>query len=147
MVEPLSLLLRHLLRDDAVEVYIEALNLLKFIVGSLAPHLSQLDLHLMMGQFLGVIITSQTQNMRGRVASDKVIVYFSKHTNIGSLVVAKEVLKNIERINKALSVFKSQKEAPTTVVDEKEEEKKQTLARTYGILQMLLQQFSIVLCY
>ena len=49
MVEPLSLLLRHLLSDDAVEVYIEALNLLKFIVGSLAPHLSQLDLHLMMG--------------------------------------------------------------------------------------------------
>jgi hypothetical protein len=57
-VEPLSMLLRQLLRDDAVEVYVEALNLLKFIVGSLAPHLSQLDLHLMMGQFLSVIITS-----------------------------------------------------------------------------------------
>ena len=56
-----------------------------------------------------MIITSQTQNIRGRVASDKVIVYFSKHTNIGSLVVAKEVLKNIERINKSLTVFKSQK--------------------------------------
>lgn len=83
--------------------------------------------------------------MRGRVASDKVIVYLSKHTNIGSLVVAKEILKNIERINRSLNTFKSQKE--TNPADEKDEEKKQTLARTYGILQMLLQQFSIVLCY
>lgn len=79
------------------------------------------------------------------MASDKVIVYLSKHTNIGSLVVAKEILKNIERINRSLNTFKSQKE--TNPADEKDEEKKQTLARTYGILQMLLQQFSIVLCY
>lgn len=49
--------------------------------------------------------------MRARVASDKVIVYFAKHTNIGSLVVAKEVLKNIERMNKsALNAFKTAKE-------------------------------------
>jgi hypothetical protein len=39
--------------------------------------------------------------MRARVSSDKVIVYFAKHTNIGSLVVAKEVLKNIERLNRS----------------------------------------------
>lgn len=49
LVEPLSLLLRHLLRDDNVDVFLEALNLLKFIVGNLAQHLSALDLHLMMG--------------------------------------------------------------------------------------------------
>jgi hypothetical protein len=36
LVEPLSLLLRHLLKDDNVEVYLESLNLLKFIVGNLA---------------------------------------------------------------------------------------------------------------
>lgn len=40
--------------------------------------------------------------MRIRVASDKVIVFFAKHTNIGSFIVAKEVLKNIERTNRAL---------------------------------------------
>jgi hypothetical protein len=101
LVEPLSLLLRHLLRDENVEVYLESLNLLKFIVGNLAPHLSALDLHLMMGQFLTVIVSGQNTNMRARVASDKVIVYFSKHTNIGSLVVAKEILKNIERLNRS----------------------------------------------
>lgn len=43
------MLLRHLLRDDNVDVYLEALNLLKFIVGNLAPNLSALDLHLMIG--------------------------------------------------------------------------------------------------
>ena len=46
MVEPMQLLLRELLRDDNTEVYLEALNLLKFIVGSLASHMSALDLHL-----------------------------------------------------------------------------------------------------
>jgi hypothetical protein len=58
LVEPLSQLLRHLLRDENVDVFVESLNLLKFIVGNLAPHLSQLELHLMMGQFLTVIISS-----------------------------------------------------------------------------------------
>lgn len=89
------------MRDENVEVYMEALNLLKFIVGNLAPHLSALDLHLMIGQFLTVIVSGQNSNMRARVASDKVIVYFAKHTNIGSLVVAKEILKNIERLNRS----------------------------------------------
>ena len=58
--------------------------------------------------------------MRARVSSDKVIVYFAKHTNIGSLVVAKEVLKNIERLNR--SAFMK----PIQVIpeDETQEEKK-----------------------
>ena len=75
--------------------------------------------------------------MKARIASDKVIVYFAKHTNIGSLVVAKEVLKNIERLNRS---------APTRI-DEQWNDKKLTLSRFYSILQMMLQQFSIVLCY
>lgn len=61
--------------------------------------------------------------MRARVASDKVIVYFAKHTNIGSLVVAKEIIKNIERLNRsALVAFKQQ--VAGQPVDEVAEEKK-----------------------
>lgn len=65
--------------------------------------------------------------MRIRLSSDKVIVYFAKHTNIGSLVVAKEVLKNIERLNKSVFVKVGQ-------FDETLEERKSTLSRLYGIL-------------
>jgi len=65
--------------------------------------------------------------MKARIASDKVIVYFAKHTSIGSLVVAKEVLKNIERLNRT-----------AFVKSEVEEDKKPILNRFYGILQMLL---------
>ena len=84
-------------------MYLEALNLLKFIVGSLATHMSALDLHLMMGQFISLTVTNASSaNMRIRVASDKVIIFFAKHSNIGSYIVAKEVLKNIERTNRAL---------------------------------------------
>lgn len=104
LVEPLQLILRELLRDENTDVYLEALNLLKFVVGSLATHLSALDLHLMMGQFISLTVTNASSgNMRIRVASDKVIIFFAKHTNIGSYIVAKEVLKNIERTNKAIS--------------------------------------------
>jgi hypothetical protein len=72
--------MRQLLTDDAAEVYLEALNLLKYVVGSLAPHLSSLDLHLMMGSFIGLIVNNTVSgNMRIRVASDKVIVFFAKH--------------------------------------------------------------------
>ena len=49
------------------------------------------------------VTNSNMSNMRIRLASDKVIIYFAKHNNIGSFVVAKEVLKNIERTNRILS--------------------------------------------
>ena len=98
LVEPMQILLRELLKDDNSDVYLEALNLLKFIVGSLATHLSALDLHLMMGQFISLTVTNASSaNMRIRVASDKVIIFFAKHANIGSFIVAKEVVKNVER--------------------------------------------------
>ncbi len=71
--------------------------------------------------------------MKARIASDKVIVYFAKHTNIGSLVVAKEVLKNIERLNKSAWV------KSLSIVEESVDEKRNVLSRFYGILQMLLQ--------
>ncbi len=85
-----------------------------------------------MGQFIAVIVSGQNSNMKARIASDKVIVYFAKHTNIGSLVVAKEVLKNIERLNKS-AWLKTQ-----SVVEESADEKRNVLSRFYGILQMLL---------
>ena len=47
--------------------------------------------------------------MRARLASDKVIIYFAKHTNIGSLIVSKEILKNIDRLNKIAFIKSSVK--------------------------------------
>lgn len=65
LFEPLSLLMRQLLADDNNEVYLETLNMLKFVVGSMAAYLSTLDLHLMLGSFIGIIITNTvTGNMR-----------------------------------------------------------------------------------
>jgi len=81
LFEPLTVLMRQLLQDDNSDIYLESLNLLKFIVGNLAPYLSTLDLHLMMGSFIGIIVqnTATSSNMRIQVASDKVIVFFAKH--------------------------------------------------------------------
>ena len=66
LFEPLTLLMRQLLQDENAEIYLESLNLLKFVVGSLAPNLSTLDLHLMMGSFIGIIVTNTavSGNMR-----------------------------------------------------------------------------------
>jgi hypothetical protein len=64
-----------------------------------------------------------------------VIIFFAKHANIGSFVVAKEVVKLIERSNR------------TNLNSETDEKRIDNLLRLYGILQMLLSQFSIVLCY
>jgi len=106
LFDPLSLLIRQLLQDDNPEIYLETLNLLKFVVGSLAPHLSTLDLNLILGSFIGIIISNTiTGNMRTSMASDKVIIFFAKHNNIGPFVVAKDILKSIEKINKALQVI------------------------------------------
>ena len=140
LFEPITLLMRQLLQDSNSDIYLESLNLLKFIVGSLAPSLSSLDLHLMMGSFVGIIVQNTVSgNMRIQVASDKVIIFFAKHQSIGPFVIAKEVTKNIEKINKAVSG--SQNKAAALA------DKKSVLLRFYNILQMLLTQFSIVLCY
>jgi len=104
LFEPLTLLMRQLLQDESNEIYLESLNLLKFIVGSLAPFLTSLDLHLMMGSFIGIIVqnTASSENMRIQVQSDKVIVFFAKHQNIGPFVVAKEINKNLDKINQEI---------------------------------------------
>lgn len=78
--------------------------------------------------------------MRIQVSSDKVIVFFAKHQNIGPFVVAKEINKNLEKINKAVMNAGGKKAEYLS-------EKKLVLLRFYSILQLLLQQFSIVLCY
>lgn len=138
LVEPLQFLLRELLRDENTDVYLEALNLLKFVVGSLATHLSALDLHLMMGQFISLTVTNASSaNMRIRVASDKVIIFFAKHSNIGSYIVAKEVLKNVERTNRALATpFPASMSAEDAL--QETIQRKEILLRHYNILHMLL---------
>ena len=131
-----------LLKDDDTEVYLESLNFLKFVVGGLAPHISSLDLYLMMGSFTNAIVNNKFENnLKVHLASNKVIIFFAKHQNIGSLVVGKEVLKLIERGNKSAKSFSNPSDT------EELNQKIEILVRLYGILQMLLQQFSIVLCY
>jgi hypothetical protein len=44
------------------------------------------------------------------MASDKVIIYFAKHGNIGPFVIAKDILKNIEKIVKAVQVVSKKEE-------------------------------------
>ena len=134
LFEPLSMLMRQLLQDENAEIYLESLNLLKFIVGSLASSLSTLDLHLMMGSFIGIIVQNSASgsNMRVQLSSDKVIVFFAKHNNIGPSIVAKEVTKNIQRINSTVQNAGTQR---AEVLDDK----KLTLLRFYGILHLLLQ--------
>lgn len=76
-------------------------------------------------------------NIRIRVASDKVIVFFAKHANIGSFIVAKEVLKNVERTSRAIL---TQPPASVSAEDALAEKttKKEILARHFNILHMLL---------
>jgi hypothetical protein len=100
LLEPFLMLMRQLMQDEDSEIYLESLNLLKYIVGSLSPHLSKLDLHLMLGSFIGLIVqNSLNTNMRVQVQTDKVIVYFAKHQNIGSFVIAREITKSLDKIN------------------------------------------------
>ena len=78
-----------------------------------------------MGSFISLIIGSDHQ-IKARVASDKVVIYFCKHSGIGPTVVAKEILKLVERLNKQPDL---------------------RLVRYYGLVQLLISQFSVVLCY
>ena len=82
-----------------------------FVVGALVPHMSTLDVHLMLGSFIGVIVANTVSgNIRTQIASDKVIIFFAKHNNIGPFVVAKDILKNIEKSIKAVSVITKKEE-------------------------------------
>lgn len=105
------MLIRQLLADDDSDIYMETLNMLRAVVGALVPHMSTLDVHLMLGSFIGVIVANTVSgNIRTQIASDKVIIFFAKHNNIGPFVVAKDILKNIEKSIKAISVITKKEE-------------------------------------
>ena len=105
------MLIRQPLADDDSDIYMETLNMLRAVVGALVPHMSTLDVHLMLGSFIGVIVANTVSgNIRTQIASDKVIIFFAKHNNIGPFVVAKDILKNIEKSIKAISVITKKEE-------------------------------------
>ena len=76
------------------------------------------------------------------MASDKVIIFFAKHNNIGPFIVAKDINKNIEKCVKAVQCIPKKEDQQVVLQD-----KKPTLLRFLSILQLLFQHFSIVLCY
>lgn len=44
-----------------------------------------------------IAVVSLQENMRACVATDKVIINLAKHSCVGSMLIAKEVLKGISR--------------------------------------------------
>ena len=122
------------MQDEDSDIYLESLNLLKFIVGSLSPYLSTLDLHLMLGSFIGLFVqNSFNTNMRIQVQTDKVIIFFAKHQNIGPFVVAKEITKSLGKLNTSMQNAGAGKQQDVFL------EKQPYLLRFYGVLQLLLQ--------
>jgi hypothetical protein len=110
----------------------ETLGMLRAVVGALVPNMSTLDVHLMLGSFIGVIVANTVSgNIRTQIASDKVIIFFAKHGNIGPFVVAKDILKSIEKCIKAVqTVGLTKKEEQASVI----QEKKPTVMRFLSIL-------------
>jgi hypothetical protein len=124
------MLIRQLLADDEPDIYMETLSMLRAVVGALVPQMSTLDVHLMLGSFIGVIVSNTVSgNIRTQMASDKVIIFFAKHSNIGPFVVAKDILKNIEKTIKAVQVIQKREEQLACIQD-----KKPTILRFLAIL-------------
>lgn len=137
--EPITYLMRQILSDENAEVYLESLKIVKFIISSLAPYLGALDLHILIGSFIGIIVSNTvSSNLRIQLASDKVIIFFAKHNNIGPFVVARDIIKNIEKILNAIEKGGSKKKEILA-------DKKSFLTRFLSILLLLVNQFSIVL--
>ena len=44
------------------------------------------------------------------MASDKVIIFFAKHSNIGPFIIGKDILKNIEKIIKSVFIINKREE-------------------------------------
>ena len=63
------------------------------------------------------------------MSSDKVVIFFAKHANIGPFVVAKDILKNIEKITKAVLAIVKKDEQQAAIT-----EKKLVLLRFLSIL-------------
>jgi hypothetical protein len=52
------MLIRQLLADEEPDIYMETLSMLRAVVGALVPQMSTLDVHLMLGSFIGVIVSN-----------------------------------------------------------------------------------------
>lgn len=63
LFEPISYLMRLILSDQNSPIYLDSLKLLKLIISTLAPYLDTLDLHILIGSFVGMIVSTVTPNM------------------------------------------------------------------------------------
>ena len=63
LFEPISFLMRLILSDQNSPIYLDSLKLLKLIISTLAPYLDTLDLHILIGSFVGMIVSTVTPNM------------------------------------------------------------------------------------
>ena len=68
------------------------------------------------------------------MASDKVILYFAKHSNIGPHVVGKDILKNIQRLSQSLNKFTNSAAFNSTPRGTSLTDKKPVLMRFLNIL-------------
>ena len=141
LFDPISILIRQILADKDPMVYLEGLKLLKFAVSKLAPHLDSLDLNILIGSYVGIIVSNQSTNMSIQIQSDKVIIFLAKHSNIGPYVVARDILRNMDKITKVI------KNADILSKKEVIDSKRTSLTRFMQILQLLVGQFQTILFY
>lgn len=88
-----------------------------------------------------MIVGTVSPNMWVQIQVDKVIIFLAKHNNIGPSVVAWDVIKNLDKI---ATVFKNTDASNwRDIIDQK----KASVIWFMQILQLLVQQFNVVLFY
>ncbi len=72
-------MLRSLLSDQDIEIYLESLKLLQQGLSKLVGMLNTFDLMISLGSFLSTLVNKTTvSNMRMQMASDKMLLHIAK---------------------------------------------------------------------
>lgn len=84
------------------QIFERAAALVKLMMQYMAPHVSALDLHMVMGRlvFPALITCAHSSESRVQMATDKLLLFFAKHPRVGAETITRNVVlavRNSER--------------------------------------------------
>ncbi len=100
ILDELSMLMRTVLNDTNPDVYLEALQLLKFALNLLLKHLTPFDLQITVNTIISILIpkTIASPNHKIQIATDKFILSLGKESLVGPIIIIKNVFRLLDKL-------------------------------------------------
>ena len=107
ILDELSMLMRTILNDSNIDVYVEALKLLKFALNQLLKHLTPFDLQITVNTIISILIPKAiaSPNHKIQIATDKFVLSLGKESLVGPIIIIKNIFRLLDKLTSENSSY------------------------------------------